>query len=468
MELSIKEIIDLIYKRLKLILLLTFIGAGVLFTINKYVRKPIYTASVQLYVNPNDGSSTAGLNELNYAQKVVATYINLLRTNTFYSRVLEETGLDYTEQQLRAMTNIQTVNNTEIFQISVYSNDASDSYQLVEAMQYIAPQLISNIKDNAKISVVDPVVFPEQPSGPNIILNTVLGAMSGFFLAIILSFLWELINVKVKSKEELMKRYDIPILGVIPNFDGMISNKQRLLQKLPLVKKTRANYQLYQMTDQKSNFIITEAYKSLRTNLLYAIRKKSCKKILINSPTPEEGKSTTCTNIAVAIAQTGARVLLIDCDIRRGRLHRVFNLKSTPGLTNILGGMKTENEVIQYTSYDNLNVITSGSVAPNPTELLASFHMEELIKNLEKNYDYIILDSAPVNLVSDALSLAKLVDGVLVVVRENTTTYPNIDAALDKYELIEGRVLGFVLNGASLMQGSNSKSKYYYYHNKDD
>lgn len=468
MNLSLKEVVELIYKRLKFIILLSFIGACLLFVFNKYIRKPIYSASVQLYVNPTDATSAANLNELNYAQKVVATYINFLRTRSFYMQVLDRTGLTYSAYQLRSMTHIEPVGDTEIFRISVFSHNASDSFDLVEAMQEIAPRLINSIKENSQISVVDPVIYIKEPSGPNIRLNTMMGAMVGFFLALAFVFLWEIIDVKVKSKEELEKKHNIPILGLIPNFGEVVSKKHLLLQKLPFNKLKKASINFNQAIENKTRFAATEAYKALRINLLYTIRKDGCRKILINSPTPEDGKSTTCTNIGISIAQTGARVLLIDCDLRKGSIHRTFNLKRAPGLSESISGLISDKDAIRNTAYTNLKVITSGSIAPNPTELLSSDQMEELFKKLEEKYDYIILDSAPVNLVPDALSLSKLVDGVLMVAREGSTTHPNIEIALNKYELIKCKILGFVLNGISITQGANSKYKNYYYQDKDD
>jgi capsular exopolysaccharide synthesis family protein len=218
----------------------------------------------------------------------------------------------------------------------------------------------------------------------------------------------------------------------------------------------------------ETKFFVTEAYNALRTNLRFLLRKEGCKKILVNSPIPEEGKSTTGTNIAVTIAQTGAKVLLLDCDLRKGTLHQFFNLKSAPGVSDVLSGLKEEKEVMQETPYANLSVITMGAIPPNPAELLASTQMEEFIRRLEKNYEYIIIDSPPVNIVSDALSMIKLVDGILVVVKENFTTHPNIVNALSKYKLADARILGFVINGTSLNQGNKSKSQYYYYHKKKD
>lgn len=463
MNFSFREIVDLLMKRLILIIICTFSGMCIFYIVNQFIIRPAYTASVQMYVNADAAASSADLNELYYAQKVVSTYINFLQTKVFYSKVIEESGLDYSPEQLKKMTEIKAVNNTEIFQINVTSYSAQDSFRLVQAMQTISPDLIHSIKDNTEISVVDPAALPDSPSGPNIPVNTIAGGFLGFILSILASFLWELIDVNVKNEEELIRKYQKPILGSIPNYNTGKKRKNRLVKFLPKRWKQKKRKREDKAINDDTRFMITEAYKALRTNLRYTLRKDGCRKILVNSPVPEDGKSTTCSNIGITIAQTGARVLLIDCDLRKGRLHGFFSLKSSPGISDILSGMMDVENVIQKTSYANLQVLTMGSIPPNPTELLASIQMEELLRHLEKNYDYIVIDSPPVNVVSDALSLVKQVDGIVIVVRENHTSHPNIANAITKYEFIEPKILGFVLNGTSLNQGHQSKSKYYYY-----
>ena len=464
MEFTLKELLELLKKRFFLIGFCTFVGLCFFFIISKYVMKPYYTASVQMYVNPNDSDASANLNELNYAQKVVTTYINFLQTKVFYEQVMQESNLDYTRDELKGMTTIQSINNTEIFQISVSSLDPYDSFTLVESMQKITPELIKNIKHTAEISVVDPVVLPTSPSSPNILFNAMIGGMLGLIFSSLAFILWEIIDVNVKSQEDLSKRYQLPILGAIPNFDSYKKRKYLLRKVMSIFRKHKKLIRRDKSINEDTKFIITEAYKSLRTNLRFTLRWDGCKKIIISSPIPEDGKSTTSANIAITIAQTGAKVLLIDCDMRKGRLHSFFDLKSAVGISDTLSGMIAVNDVIQDTSYKNLQVITIGSIPPNPAELLASIQMEELIKKLEKVYDYIIIDTPPVNVVSDVLSLVKLVNGVVIVVKEGNTSHPNIKSALTKYEFVEANILGFVINGVSLNQGQ--KSKYQYYQNK--
>ncbi len=461
MEISIREILSLFYRNIKFILLLTLIGGCSLFTVNKFVRKPVYTATVQLYVNSYNHTTEESLNELNYAQKIVNTYINFLQTQSFYQKVLDQSGVQYTKEELAKMTEIKTVNSTEIFEISVTSNSAEDSYKLAQVMQEVAPELIGKIKDNTRISVVDPVLYPNAPSGPRVMINTILGNILGFLLAIASSIIQKLIDVNVKDEEELSSKYSIPILGSIPSFDKVSTDKIGLLKKISKKKKEKVNDVYNHTLNLDTNFVITEAYKSLRTNLRYILRNDGCKTLLISSPTPGDGKSTTCTNVAITIAQTGARVLIIDCDLRKGRQHKAFGLTNSYGISDLISGIKSETDVIKESGYENLHVIPLGTIPPNPTELLYSSQMEDVLNSLKRYYDYILIDTPPVNVVSDALSLSKLVNGVLLVVKEDYTTHPNIETAISKYKLVDGKILGFVLNATIASQGMKSKSDYY-------
>ena len=396
MEISIREILSLFYRNIKFILLLTLIGGCSLFTVNKFVRKPVYTATVQLYVNSYNHTTEESLNELNYAQKIVNTYINFLQTQSFYQKVLDQSGVQYTKEELAKMTEIKTVNSTEIFEISVTSNSAEDSYKLAQVMQEVAPELIGKIKDNTRISVVDPVLYPNAPSGPRVMINTILGNILGFLLAIASSIIQKLIDVNVKDEEELSSKYSIPILGSIPSFDKVSTDKIGLLKKISKKKKEKVNDVYNHTLNLDTNFVITEAYKSLRTNLRYILRNDGCKTLLISSPTPGDGKSTTCTNVAITIAQTGARVLIIDCDLRKGRQHKAFGLTNSYGISDLISGIKSETDVIKESGYENLHVIPLGTIPPNPTELLYSSQMEDVLNSLKRYYDYILIDTPPI------------------------------------------------------------------------
>jgi capsular exopolysaccharide synthesis family protein len=462
MDFTIKEIIAVLLKRLVFITVCVFAGLCISFIISRYIMKPSYTATVQMYVNPMESTSSANLNELNYAQKVVTTYINFLQTKVFYKQVMEESNLAYSQGQLKQMTDIHSINNSEIFEISVTSNNPEDSFLLVEAMQNIAPRIIKSIRATAEISIVDPVVLPTAPSSPNVRMNTLIGGLVAVISAIMVSMLWEIFDVNVKNQEDLIQRYQLPILGEIPSFnieDERKINKFKFLK--PIIRKKNVR-KIVNCINKNTKFIITEAYNALRTNLRFTLLGDSCKKIMISSPVPDDGKSTTSANLAITIAQTGAKVLLMDCDLRKGKLHSFFNVKSVQGVSNTLTGMIDEKNAIHNTIYENVELMTMGAVAPNPAELLASVQMEELLKKLEKLYDYIIIDTPPVNVVSDALSMVKLVDGIVIVVKENNTSHPDLLNAINKYNFVKGNILGLVINGVTIKNNGKYKSKYYY------
>jgi capsular exopolysaccharide synthesis family protein len=459
MEFKIKDIIELILRRIIWLIIGLFAGLLTSFLFSKLILNPSYTASVLLYVLPDDSETGVNLNELNYAQKVVTTYINFLNTNVFYEKVQDDTGLYYTINQLKNMTSVKTVNNTEIFQISVTTHSAEDAYTLAESMERIAPQLIKSIKPSATISVVDPVIFPDKPSGPNIIKNTVLGGISGLATVFIIIFLIEILDVTLKNKEDLIANYQLPVLGEIPN---LYSSKQRsLFERIPFISKRRKrNYSKKNTLDDNMKFYFSEAFKSLRTNLRFVLIKEGCKKIIVSSPLPSDGKSTTSINLGITIAQTGSKVLIIDCDLRKGQIHNYFNIRYKPGLSDALSGMVELKDVTIKTPFENLDIIPLGSISPNPSELLSGNQMEKLLIILEKEYNYIIFDTPPINVLSDPLSLVKYSDGILIVVREKVSTHPNIKNALDKFKLSQGTILGFILNDVQTNQGK--KLDYYY------
>lgn len=205
------------------------------------------------------------------------------------------------------------------------------------------------------------------------------------------------------------------------------------------------------------NFSVVEAYKAIRTNLIFALPKeKRCHKVLFTSAIPGEGKTTTSVNTAITIAQANAKTIIIDCDLRKPRIHSKFGLTNEVGLSNVLSGMATLEEAIRPSGKENLWTITSGVLPPNPAELLASEAMISLLRRLEDMFEYIVIDSTPIDIVADALSLTKFVDGVVVVVKHKSTTHPYLKEALSKLDFVNANVIGIVLNGAM-----NTGDKYY-------
>lgn len=217
----------------------------------------------------------------------------------------------------------------------------------------------------------------------------------------------------------------------------------------------------YLVDSEALSFQIRESYKTARTNIDYSIIKKGCKKIVFTSSEKGEGKTVTAMNIASALAQqVDTKVIVVECDLRRPRVHSALQLVPTPGLANYLNDECTAEDIIQATKLPNLHAIAYGAIPPNPSELLASEAMSEFIKELEAQFDYIIFDTPPVGVVVDAIPIIKKSDGVVLVVKNNSTTYPQLNKTLDILKRSEGRVLGIIVNRIKPSETKKYKSGY--------
>lgn len=203
-----------------------------------------------------------------------------------------------------------------------------------------------------------------------------------------------------------------------------------------------------------SSFQVREAYKTLRTNIRFS---SPGRKFCITSGLSGEGKSITALNVAISFAEAGQKVLLIDGDLRRPSMARLLVENGAPGLSNVLAGLCTEDEVIHKDQMPNLDVIFSGEIPPNPSELLSNENMLSLLERLEKRYDYIFIDTPPVNIVTDACIVGRLMDGVLFVVRQNRSDRESVKYGVAQLELAGVKLLGFIFNGADAKRGKGYK-----------
>ncbi len=212
-----------------------------------------------------------------------------------------------------------------------------------------------------------------------------------------------------------------------------------------------------------SKFAIVEGYKIARTNLVFSLSAAEKKMVAVTSWSKGEGKSTATANLAISFSKMGKKVLLIDGDLRRPNLHNLIRVQNTVGLSELIGKLKTVDEVIHRDVLPCLDLITAGAIPPNPSELLASSSFEKILHNMEEIYDYIIIDTPPVGVVTDALLLKNYIAGYVVVVRERVTTHGDVDSTLQSIKLAGSRVLGFLKVGCTPVEKNYSKGKYGYY-----
>lgn len=207
---------------------------------------------------------------------------------------------------------------------------------------------------------------------------------------------------------------------------------------------------------QYANFETTESYKQLRTNIKFALSTTDNKVFEVSSSFMGEGKSITSANLAIAMAQSGSKILLMDCDLRKPAQHRIFKIKNESGVSNLIGKMVTLDKVIHKDVVPGLDLITSGELPPNPAEMVSSQKMGELLKELSEQYDYIIVDTPPINVVVDALEMSRFTSGLVLVCRQGVTLYDDIKHSVASARQLKVNLLGIILNGTE-----NSKFKSY-------
>ena len=311
--------------------------------------------------------------------------------------------------------------------------------------------MLTGLKAN-NVTIQDRAEPPLWPSKPKKRLNILIAMIVGLFGGTSLAFFFEYLDDTVKGSEEIEKLVSWPYLGSIPNINGK-KNMTELERDLFVHTKPRER--------------ASEAYRSIRTSALFSSTDEhSLRSIVITSPGPREGKTTTLCNLGICMAQGQKKVLLVDADMRRPRLHGIFKDKNETGLSSFLAGQAGFGDIVQKTEINNLSLVSGGPHPPNPSELLSSHKMKEFIDSAKSKFDFILFDTPPVAIVTDAVILSQAVDGTIVVVEEGGThkrSLPRIAKILDN---VKTRIIGTLLNKST---GAYSSYYYsYYYSGKRD
>ncbi len=237
-----------------------------------------------------------------------------------------------------------------------------------------------------------------------------------------------------------------------------------MFKKKKVATQKATSAMLYTNMPQGSSFFVSEAYKVLRTNLLFSFSKSVNRVVMITSAEPNVGKSVTTANLALTMAQTGSRVLIIDADMRKPRQHKVFGVSNTNGLSKLLGGLSVlDNSSLFRNVSENVDLIPAGPTPPNPSELLVSPTMGQLLKELSTVYDYIFIDTPPVGIVSDAMSLLTFIQNVVVVARHAKTPYPDLKKCISSITSLGGAVLGLIVTDTTRKNRTSNYYKSHYY-----
>lgn len=445
-----------------------------------FLQDPIYAAQAQMLVEPRSGDAVfqqdPTLNVQNL-ERAIQTEIRVLEGQRVRERVQSDLGL----QDLPPEVSANPVGSTDVVEVTVRSGDPrtaqilADAYidayvstrreqaidsleaageQLqatvdelqaqIDAMSADLPQRQTLIDQQAKFnerldqlqidaalttggaSVVQSADLPTDPVEPRPLRTAVLAGFVGLLLGLGAAFLVDYLDDSLRRTEDIEALTGVPVLAVVP-VEPPPDNRPIAISE--------------------PNEFAVEVYRGLRTSVQFLGLDKPLRVIQVTSSVPGEGKTTTATNLAVVLSQAGFQTVLVDADLRRPRVHEVFNVPLRPGLTDTLVASEAVEMALNH--LDRLHLVPAGSMAPNPSEMLSSNRFEALIKNLASRYQYVIIDSAPVLPVADAIALSRAVDGVLVVGEANRTSRRTLSEGLGRLEQVGAPVIGFVLNRAA-------------------
>ncbi|GAP53568.1 putative tyrosine-protein kinase YveL [Arthrobacter sp. Hiyo6] len=396
--------------------------------------KPTYTSDTQLFVAIQSSGSVSELQQGNtFSQARVQSYVKTVTTPVVLQPAIDALGLNVTADELSKRVTATTDLNTVLIKISVTDGSPVQAAAIAQAVGNSLIKAVDTLEkpknggsSPVSLSVVAPAEAPATPSAPNTKLNLLMGLIIGLGTGIGAAVLRSTLDNRIRGEAGLRHVTDAPLLGAIA-FDQDAVKKPLLTQAV--AQSQRA-----------------ETFRQLRTNLQFANFSGKARAILVTSSLPGEGKSTTATNLAISLAQAGQSVCLIDADLRRPMVGDYLGLEKNSGLTTALVGAADVNELLQPWGDDNLYILTSGQVPPNPSELLGSGQMKDLITRLEEVFDSVIIDAPPLLPVTDAAVLSQHVGGVVVVVGAQKLRQQDLKKSLDALALVEANVLGIVLN----------------------
>ncbi len=352
--------------------------------------------------------------------------------------------------------------NENAIEYKVLKQEADSNRQLYDGLlQQLKEASLAAGLDSSNIRVVDRARVPLHPASPNITRNLEFALLISLVTGVALAFGLDALDSTVRTPEQAESISGLPTLGVIP-LQAAFEAPGTGMAKAHLLKTTPRNpprpRPLICYLEPQSE--IAEAYRTLRTSILLSSATRPPRSILITSSVPQDGKTMTCLNIAIVLAQQGKRVLLLDADMRRPNIHKAFGLKGQVGLSNILTGGANLSDAIQPTVQPNLFVLPAGPIPPHPSELLSSPLMQDLFTTCCKDFDHVIVDSPPVISVTDPVLLSVQTDAVLLIVRSGQTTAAHVRRTRDLLQSVKADLLGVVVNGADLA----SPDYYYYYY----
>ncbi len=455
--LSLTDLLNILRKHI-ITVIVTFmvvLGGVIAFTAVSPIK---YSTTAQLFATYNDSgedlSNSAAQNSgSSYIMSQIKSYPTLTTTRSVLQPVIDELKLEETPKQLQKNISVENPTNTAFVNITVTNSDPSLAAKIANA---VAASL-SNVVERSlyatgshsavKLSTVQPAEVPVAPSSPKWSLNIALGIILGALFGVLVALLKDVLSKRVQDEGDIAEYIDAPIIGRIAKDDVLAGTAPAVVAE--------------------PGSPIAEDFRRIRTNLSFStpVSGTDCRLVVVTSTGASEGKTTTSVNIAAALAEDGARVLLIDADLRHPSVSKKLNIDGSAGLTHVLSGQASVKDVIQRYWKPNLHVMPAGPKPPNASALLNSPLMSTLIENALQQYDYVLIDTAPMVVANDAVIFIRQGGSLVMVCRKDQTLKRDLREIANEIDTLEMTISGVVVNCAKENKKALENSNYYYYSN---
>lgn len=441
---ELRDYVRVLRQHWVLIVALTLLGvaAAAGFSI---LQTPKYSSSAKVFVSTSGGASVSDLAQGNsFTQQRVKTYADLVTTPIVLLPVINELGLDTTGEALAGKITASAPLNTTLIEITATDTDPALAASLATSVSQSLTQVVGSIETTnaaaagesteadasaaqspVRLTLVQHAAVPQSPVSPNVLLNIALGALIGLALGVGIAVLRATLDTRIRNERDVELVTDTPIIGGIV-FDPKAKERPLIVHADP--HSPRA-----------------ESFRTLRTNLQYLEPGRGDRAFVVTSSIESEGKSTTTANLAIALADSGARVLLVDADLRRPKVDAYLGIEGAVGLTDLLIGRAELADVVQRWGRNHLYVLPAGRIPPNPSELLGSAQMLRVLEELKDTFDVVLFDAPPLLPVTDAAVLARSVGGAIVVVAAGRAHRQHLRGAIASLENVDAPISGIVL-----------------------
>ncbi|MCS5480806.1 polysaccharide biosynthesis tyrosine autokinase [Corynebacterium sp. YIM 101645] len=446
---ELREYADILRKNWVLVVIVTILGLGAGAGAS-LLATPEYQSRTQLYVSVrSDGGTTGELVQgANYSRQIVNSYVAVVKTGVVLDPVVEELQLDMTGAELASYVSAASPADSALINITAISPSAEQSALIANAVgesfqEVVRTQLEPETENGASpvsLTTTQNALVPTSPISPNVMINLAVGLLVGLAVGYGIAILRTVLDRRIYSTQDIEQVTDKPVLG------GIIDD--------PEVEKNRL------IVHSQPHSPRAESFRALRTNLQFLNVGSKGRVFGITSPNPSESKSTTSLNLAFALAQTGSRVALVEGDLRLPSLSRYLEIEGAAGLTDVLIGRAEVDDVLQRWGQNEFYVLPAGRIPPNPSELLGSEEMEQLLRSLSERFDYVIVDAPPTLAVTDAAILGKMAAGLLMIIATGSTTKQDLEGALKALDTAGTNVFGVV---ATMVPAKKSGSYNYGY-----